>query len=105
MIWWRTWSGIWSFDSPLHLGSSEYIVEHRGGQLAGEGVLLARVVAAQQEHVAVRGLQRGARAMPEARQRRADRAAPGSHHLQRRAPGETAQRDDHVHVRAGQPPL
>src|SRR5271168_4632521 len=59
------------------------VVEHRGGQFAGEGVLLAGVVAAQQHHLAVsRAHGRGCR-VSEFRLRPGHLATAGSNHVER----------------------
>jgi len=59
-------------------------------QLAGEGVLLLGVVAAQQHHLPVVGAQRRGCAVAELRLRPGNLAAAGADHVQRRAPAECA---------------
>jgi hypothetical protein len=72
----------------VSLRTLQHLVEHRLGQAAGEGVLLARVVAAEQDLAA---WQLGRGAMSEARL-----GADRSVQAQRRVPGEAAERDDHA---------
>ena len=80
----------------------ENVVEHRRGEPAGEHVLLAGVIAAQQLHVptAARRPRRGRTSASAGHGSRRSREQS-----QRRLPGEPAERDDHPHVRADQPPL
>ena len=92
-------------NSCQHCGLAEDVVEHRRSELAGEGVLLAGVVAPDQRDLAVWRLHRRRRAVPELRHRTPDRAAGSTDHVQRRPPRETAERDDDPHVGTGEPPL
>src|SRR5581483_8961861 len=71
----------------------EHVVEHLRGQLAREGVLLARVKAAEQRPRCARSL----RAVPETRPRplyRSVGAGQGAAQPEPRVPGEGAEADD-----------
>src|SRR5262245_11914828 len=81
---------------PLGAGqltrSSQYRIEHRHGQSAGEGVLLAWVVAAEQRPAAGTGLRPVAELRPRPRQLAAQRPD----RPQGAVPGEGAERDDRL---------
>src|SRR5579875_2332545 len=72
----------------------EHRVEHLAGEPAGECVLLAGVVAADQDVAA--DLKLGA--VGEAGPGAGDRRPPGGQRPQRRVPGEAAQAEDHPHL-------
>ena len=80
-------------------GGREDVVEHRRGEPAGERVLLAGVIAADQ-----RRPRRACAIAPGDRTSAAARRTvppPGAHHVQRHPPREPAERDDHPHIAAG----
>ena len=82
-------------------GSAEDLVEHGGGDAAGKGVLLARVVAAKEQHVGpVLAPEQRLDAVPEGRAGPWDRIASLDEYRPERLPGESAEADDDPHGRS-----
>src|SRR6185437_14449360 len=77
--------------------TAKHLVEHRRGDPAGKGVLLARVVAAKQQHLAAqpgRSGQCDLAAVTELRPRPGHREPRGPQHRPCCLPGESAKADD-----------